>query len=135
MSRALEDAQLEPGDIGYLNLHGTATRQNDLMESRAVARVLGTEVPCSSTKGYTGHTLGAAGAIEAMFCWLSLTHPKPALPPHLWDNCRDLELEPINLVLEADQGTTDREPLKRAMSNSFAFGGNNISLIMERTGQ
>lgn len=128
MSLALSDAGLSAGDIDYLNLHGTATAQNDQMEARAVANVLGLKTPCSSTKSLTGHTLGAAGAIEAAFCWISLRESKPMLPPHLWDNCADSELAPINLISAPDIATRP----KCAMSNSFAFGGNNISLILER---
>ena len=72
MRMALDDAGLAPGEIAYLNLHGTGTPQNDVMEAAAVARVLGESVPCSSTKPLVGHTLGAAGALEAAFCWLVL---------------------------------------------------------------
>ncbi len=73
MRKALASAQLAPEQIGYLNLHGTATQHNDAMESLAVASLFPDGVACSSTKPMTGHTLGAAGALEAAFCWLSLT--------------------------------------------------------------
>jgi len=129
MTLALQDADLDPQDIGYLNLHGTATPQNDKMESLAVAQVLGSDVACSSTKPYTGHTLGAAGAIEAAICWLTLTQEDAALPVHLWDQQHDPSVATINLV----QPATRHENLTHAMSNSFAFGGNNIALILERT--
>ena len=131
MAMALSDASISPGQINYLNLHGTATRQNDKMESSAVAAVLGNSVACSSTKAYTGHTLGAAGAIEAGICWLGLTQDQDHggnLPVQLWDGITDPELEPLDFVSEPRKV----DVLKYAMSNSFAFGGNNISLILER---
>ena len=82
MEQALADAQLDPADIAYINAHGTATPQNDLVESKAINTVLGEQVPTSSTKGMLGHTLGAAGAIEAAICWLLLSkyNPSNALP-------------------------------------------------------
>jgi 3-oxoacyl-[acyl-carrier-protein] synthase-1 len=127
MTAALRDARLGAEAIGYVNLHGTATLQNDKMESLAVNQVLGSSTPCSSTKGHTGHTLGAAGAIEAAFCWLTLTDPEQRLPVHPWDGEADPELVPIRLVDHPLSSTT-----AAVMSNSFAFGGNNISLILER---
>lgn len=128
MSAALKNAGLTPDAIGYLNLHGTATEQNDRMESLAVERVLGADVPCSSTKPLTGHTLGAAGALEAAFCYLTLMRTDGKLPRALWDGIRDPQLATLN-GLGAD---STQHPPRYAMSNSFAFGGNNISLILER---
>lgn len=127
MTTALNDAGLDAAAIGYLNLHGTATVQNDKMESLAVSHVLGDSVPCSSTKAHTGHALGAAGAIEAAFCWLTLTDADGRLPLHHWDGEADPALAPIRLQ---DQPLT--AATSAVMSNSFAFGGNNISLILER---
>jgi 3-oxoacyl-[acyl-carrier-protein] synthase-1 len=125
MRMALANAKLEASNIGYLNLHGTATKLNDLMESKAVSKVLGPSAPCSSTKPLTGHTLGAAGAIEAALCWLVLTQPgEMKLPPHLWDEIIDPELPEIKIVKRED---ILAKPI--CMSNSFAFGGNNVSLI------
>ncbi|ANF57045.1 beta-ketoacyl-[acyl-carrier-protein] synthase family protein [Halotalea alkalilenta] len=125
MRDALEMASLSPEQIDYLNLHGTATLQNDAMESIAVQRVFGSELPCSSTKALTGHTLGACGALEAAFCWLSLHHAR--MPPHRFDGKIDPSLPALNLTAGgAFEG-------RRVMSNSFGFGGNNISLIMERS--
>lgn len=129
MSAALKNAGLTPDAIGYLNLHGTATEQNDRMESLAVERVLGADVPCSSTKPLTGHTLGAAGALEAAFCYLTLMRTDGKLPRALWDGIRDPQLATLN-GLGAD---STQHPPRYAMSNSFAFGGNNISLILERS--
>ena len=127
MHKALKRAGLQPANIGYLNLHGTATQHNDAMESHAVAQVFPEGVPCSSTKPMTGHTLGAAGALEAAFCWLSLNHDG-ALAPHVWDGHGDPALPALNWVTP---GQTLAPTSQRClMSNSFAFGGNNVSLII-----
>lgn len=128
MRQALGRAQLDPNQVGYLNLHGTATPQNDAMESRAVQTVLGLDVPCSSTKPLTGHTLGAAGALEAALCWLTLTDEAHRLPPHWFDGERDLELPQLQLVIPGATG-----PVKAALSNSFAFGGSNAALALVRS--
>jgi 3-oxoacyl-[acyl-carrier-protein] synthase I len=130
MRAALADAGTAPEQVGYMNLHGTATAQNDQMEAGAVHRVYGSAVPCSSTKPLTGHTLGAAGAIEAGFCWLALSDYNTArlLPPHVWDGVVDPQLPSIRL---ADKATRLPERGPRILaSNSFAFGGNNISLLL-----
>jgi len=129
MQKALDSAGLRPAQIDYLNLHGTATRHNDAMESLAVNTLFGPGLACSSSKSMTGHTLGAAGALEAAFCWLSLTHDQ--LPPHLWDGQADPDLATLNLI-----GPGQRLPVggpRHLMSNSFAFGGNNVSLILGDT--
>lgn len=127
MHQALAGAGLGAEQIGYLNLHGTATRHNDAMESIAVKQVFGDGVPCSSTKALTGHTLGAAGALEAAFCWLAL-QPGAYLPPHVWDGCADPQLPTLDWVLPGQ--TLASSGVRRVMSNSFAFGGNNVSLIL-----
>lgn len=131
MVMALANAQLPASSISYINLHGTATQHNDAMESQAVYRVFADAVPCSSTKPMTGHTLGAAGALEAAFCWLSLHptyNPQNMLPMHIWDGCVDELLAPIQLC---DRQQRLRSTSSRwLMSNSFAFGGNNTSLIL-----
>lgn len=128
MRLALERAQLTPRDVGYLNMHGTATPQNDAMESKAIDTVLGREVPVSSTKPLTGHTLGAAGALEAALSWLTLSDDAGRLPPHWFDGALDPELPPISLV---KPGQTGRP--RAVMSNSFAFGGSNASLVLVRS--
>jgi 3-oxoacyl-[acyl-carrier-protein] synthase-1 len=124
MQKALDMAQLEAGDIGYLNLHGTSTAQNDAMEIKAVQTVFSdAAVALSSTKHKTGHCLGAAGAIEAFICqqvlldqsWLPLHHAGEL----------DEALARQNYVLAPHLAA----PTRYAMSNSFAFGGSNISLI------
>ncbi|MDR9876048.1 beta-ketoacyl-[acyl-carrier-protein] synthase family protein [Pseudomonas allii] len=123
MRKALASAKLQPGQIGYLNLHGTATQHNDAMESLAVASLFPHGVPCSSTKPMSGHTLGAAGALEAAFCWLSLVHHR--VPPHVWDGQADPALPALHWAQAAE--ALEKRCL---MSNSFAFGGNNVSLII-----
>ena len=134
MTAALDDAGLKPDDIGYVNLHGTATPLNDSMESIAIATLFGTSVPCSSTKGMTGHTLGAAGACEAAILWLTL-HPEfstGAVPPHVWDGVSDPAIPAIHLV--GAEAMVPKTGQLAMMSNSFAFGGSNVSLILGRTG-
>ncbi len=124
---ALIDAGLAPDDIGYINMHGTATRLNDDIEARIVNRLFGDRVPASSVKHLIGHTLGAAGAMEAALCWLILTR-KLALPPQDFSrHSRDETLPPCGLL-------TAPAPLARPwiLSNAFAFGGNNTSLILGR---
>jgi len=127
---ALTEAGLAPSQIGYINLHGTATTLNDAMESRAVAGVFGTGVPCSSTKPLTGHMLGATGGCEAGFLWLMLARPEacPPLPPHLWDGEADPDLPALHL---ADRG----ELLARGravLTNTFGFAGSNAALVLGR---
>lgn len=128
MRAALDMAGLAPADIGYLNLHGTATPHNDAMESEAVARVFGLDTPCSSTKPLTGHTLGAAGALEAAICWLTL-RGDGALPVHHFDGARDPALPPIRLV---QPGERQAAAPRAVLSNSFAFGGSNAALVLTR---
>jgi len=130
MRQALARANCTPKQIAYLNLHGTATPHNDAMESVAVAALFPHGVPCSSSKPLTGHTLGAAGALEAAFCWLSLSplNPDQQLPPHRWDGEPDPALPALLLVAAGTRMNPTRP--RRMMSNSFAFGGNNISLIL-----
>lgn len=130
MQKALSRAQLQATRINYLNLHGTATQHNDAMESLAVAALFAEGVACSSTKPLTGHTLGAAGALEAAFCWLSLSadNREHALPPHIWDGEADPALPALNWVT-ASTRLSSIAP-RYLMSNSFAFGGNNVSLII-----
>ncbi|PKD40870.1 beta-ketoacyl-[acyl-carrier-protein] synthase II [Methylomonas sp. Kb3] len=129
MQAALADAQLKPEQIDYINLHGTATWQNDAMENRAVAQLFGSDTACSSSKPSTGHCLGAAGALEAGLCWLLLSdlHQERCLPAHLWDGEPDPDMTRLNLVgLENQQP----KPLQYCLSNSFSFGGNNVSLLI-----
>jgi len=126
---ALSDAQVDASEVGYINLHGTATIKNDEMESCVVERVFGSEMPCSSTKSQIAHTLGAAGAQEIGLCWLLLSdaNVNRQLPRHIWDNEPDPDLSPIGLTGEGVQWERDL-----FMSNSFAFGGSNVSAIIGR---
>ena len=127
---ALDHARLSPQDIGWINLHGTGTRHNDSMESRAVAQVFGSRTPCTSTKPSTGHTLGAAGALEAAFAWgvaSRETNPQGKLPPQLWDGTPDPELPAIALT---DENSVWQNERRIAASSSFAFGGSNTVLII-----
>ena len=122
MQAALQSAGLNPADIDYLNLHGTATPANDAAEGKAVAALFCDTVPCSSTKGATGHTLGAAGAVEAIICALALSHD--LLPGSPNTEQRDPNI-PLQYLLKARNGK-----LRHALSNSFGFGGSNCSLIL-----
>ncbi|MBQ6779947.1 MAG: 3-oxoacyl-ACP synthase [Treponema sp.] len=127
MRSALRDAGVDATAIDYINLHGTGTKLNDSMEAKAVASVFANcFVPVSSTKSMTGHTLGAAGALELAACFCAIQ--KQRLPLHIWDGKVDDEFPRLNFV-------SDSQPQKkicRCMSNSFAFGGCNVSLIIEK---
>ncbi|MFT5658528.1 MAG: 3-oxoacyl-[acyl-carrier-protein] synthase-1 [Gammaproteobacteria bacterium] len=130
MTAALKDASLKPEQLDYINLHGTATALNDQMESLAVNQVFGTDTACSSTKPFTGHTLGAAGAVEAGICWLCLQDDdSPLTPVQLWDGEADPALPALNFVTP---DYSQARQMRYALSNSFAFGGNNISLLLGR---
>lgn len=123
MRKALDDAGIQPSDIGYVNAHGTATILNDEMEAKAIYRLFGSEVPVSSTKPLTGHSLGAASAVEAAICWHVLHHDLD-LPHQVSDGEFPEEFAPIRLARVGD-----RLEKCTVLSNSFAFGGNNVSLI------
>ncbi len=128
MRAALADAGVLPAAVDYVNLHATATRKNDEMESLALARTLARDVPCSGTKPLSGHTLGAAGAIELAFCWLALVDGDGRLPPHVWDGETDAALAPLALITGGQRFA--RPSGRVCMSNSFAFGGSNVSLLV-----
>ncbi|MDB5821442.1 MAG: beta-ketoacyl-[acyl-carrier-protein] synthase [Herminiimonas sp.] len=133
MAAALRRAGIDASQLDYINLHGTATIQNDAMESRAVHALVGDTVAVSSTKPFTGHALGAAGAIEAAFCWLAMQdyNAEGRLPPHLWDGAADPQLPSLWM---AAPGERTGAPIRWSMSNSFAFGGANATLVFGRTG-
>jgi 3-oxoacyl-[acyl-carrier-protein] synthase-1 len=122
MEAALADADLQPRQVDYVNLHGTATPSNDSAESRAVLALLGPHVPCSSTKGAVGHTLGAAGAVEAVICALSLTDG------FLPGGINTTQVDPA-LGLNYLTKTRDFAPA-HVLSNSFGFGGTNCSVLL-----
>ena len=129
MLQALGSACLTPQDIDYINLHGTGTPSNDSAEGKAVAAVFadrGRALEASSTKGATGHTLGAAGALEAVICALSLRH---GLLP---GSAHTRQVDP---TLGFDYlCASRRRPITRALSNSFGFGGSNCALVLGRAG-
>jgi len=131
MQKALTRAGIASQQIDYVNLHGTATVQNDAMESRAVHALFGSELMVSSTKPFTGHALGAAGAIEAGLCWLAMQddNAEGKLPPHLWDAQVDPSLPVLRTV---DVGMRLGRPVRWSLSNSFAFGGANVALVFGR---
>ena len=123
VNQALKMSSKTINHIEYINLHGTATRHNDAMESQMVSKI-GFECPVSSTKPLTGHTLGAAGAIETAISCLTL-NGDGKLPPHIWDAVPDPALPKLNIANKRNGAP------KVVMTNNFAFGGNNTSLILE----
>jgi 3-oxoacyl-[acyl-carrier-protein] synthase I len=126
MQAALSAAGLAPDDIDYINLHGTGTPSNDRSESQAVTSVFGPTIPCSSTKGATGHTLGAAGALEAVISVLAIQN---GLMPG------GVQTSRIDPTLTAHYIKENRRAqVARVLSNSFGFGGTNCSLIIGRAG-
>ncbi len=126
MQAALSAAGLKPAQVDYLNLHGTATPSNDRAECRAVRALFGSEVPCSSTKGATGHTLGASGAVEAVIAAIAIEHG--FMPAGINTDTVDPELDVCYLT-----ATREQRPSK-VLSNSFGFGGTNCSLLFGRCG-
>jgi 3-oxoacyl-[acyl-carrier-protein] synthase-1 len=126
LEKALAAASLSAREIDYINFHGTGTASNDASEARAVAAVLGAQTPGSSTKGATGHTLGAAGALEAVICALALR--EGLLPGGVNTTAVDPTLE-VNYLLRNRVA-----PVRRVISNSFGFGGSNCSLVFGRAG-
>jgi len=124
MEAALADAELSPGDVGHVNAHGTSTPLNDAAEASAIAKVFGGgAVPVTSTKGVTGHLIGAAGAVEAVACLLSLAHGE--VPP-------TANHERLSEGLEVDivAGAARPVPAAPVVSNSFGFGGHNATLVL-----
>jgi 3-oxoacyl-[acyl-carrier-protein] synthase-1 len=122
MRDALARAGIAPGEVGYLNLHGTATPANDTVEATAVAALFPETLHASSTKGWTGHTLGAAGIVESVFALLALEHG--LLPGTLNSATPDPACGP---QVRFDNACA--EGLHYAMNNSFGFGGNNCTLV------
>lgn len=124
MESALRDAGLVPGAIDYINLHGTGTAANDATEAKAVVNLFGRQTRCSSTKGWTGHTLGACGAIEAIISALAIGDD--FLPGSV--NTRNVDATMgLRYLLENEDRSVDR-----VMSNAFGFGGTNCSLVLGR---
>ncbi len=125
MRAALTAAGLGLGDIDYVNLHGTGTRANDAMEDRAVHHLFGDAVPCSSTKGWTGHTLGASGAVEAVIAAICV---EDGLVP----GCLNVEAPDPEFRSQVAAGANRAAPVRRVLSNSFGFGGSNCALVVGR---
>ena len=129
IQRALDNSKLKPQDVGYINLHGPGTKLNDSMESKAVDTIFGSKgikVPVSTTKPVTGHTLGAAAALELAICWKALVEDSEningiTLPPLIWDGEKDEELPELNFTDKKSK--VPQNQLKVCLSNSFAFGG------------
>jgi 3-oxoacyl-[acyl-carrier-protein] synthase II len=131
MRMALDDAGLRADDIGYVNAHGTSTQANDGSETQALKTVFGArakEVPISSTKSMTGHTLGAAGAIEAIFCVLAMRDE--ILPPTINQEVPDPECD-----LDYIPNTARKQRVDHTLSNSMGFGGHNVALVISRWGK
>ena len=125
MQKALKTAGLNPDDIDYVNVHGTGTGNNDLTEGKALIRLFGKNIPpFSSTKAYTGHTLGAAGAVESVFSILALQH-QMVLP-----NVNFKEAIPEINLIPATQ--IEYKRINFVMTNSFGFGGNDSSVVFGR---
>ncbi len=122
MRGALDDAGLDPADVGYVNAHGTSTALNDRTEAHAIRTVLGDGVPVSSTKSMTGHLLGAAGALEAVATVLAVRHG--VLPPTINHDEPDPEIG-----LDVVPNEARDHPVRVALSNSFGFGGHNATLV------
>ena len=129
MKAALLDAGISSEQVGYVNCHGTGTVLNDKAEALAMKTVFGGTVPASSTKPVIGHTLGAAGALEAAICWMVLEE-KRGLPLHCWDGVRDEDIAFFSPVASSDQEHFINAAPSICMSNSFGFGGCNVSLIL-----
>jgi len=130
MQAAIDNASLPASTIDYINVHGTGTPKNDEMEANAIFQIFGDNTPVSSTKRMTGHTLGAAGALEAGLCWLMMQPQNPinVLPMNVGTSELDDALAGINIITEPT-----RKMVNVCLSNSFAFGGNNCSLILGKT--
>jgi 3-oxoacyl-[acyl-carrier-protein] synthase II len=126
MQQALESAGISPDEVDYINAHGTATVFNDAAEGKAISGLFN-GVPVSSTKSMMGHSLGAAGAIEAVFCLLALQHQ--ILPPNINFSALDHDLD-LNIVANESRPAV----VRTALSNSFGFGGTNASILMRRVG-
>ena len=135
IKQALQMTNLITDDISYINLHGTGSHLNDAMESICIDRNFKHNVLCSSTKGLTGHTLGASGAVEAAFLWLCMSHENidgaVTIPFHAWDNEPDSRVPQLNFSTKGQLVKATNGQL-HMMSNSFAFGGSNVSLVLSK---
>ena len=125
MERALADARITPEQVDYINAHGTATAFNDATEGTAIAELFGDRVPVSSTKSMMGHSLGAAGAIEAIFSILAIRDN--IAPPTI-----NLEHPSVETAIDLVPLAPRKREINVALSNSFGFGGTNASVIIQR---
>ena len=125
METSLEDANLKPSDVEYINAHATATAKGDIAESHATFSLFGAETPVSSTKGHMGHLLGGCGVVESVICLIALN--KSLLPKTMNFQMLDPECAPINIINQNIEKDVDI-----VMSNNFAFGGINTSLIFKK---
>ena len=132
MESALEDANMKPSDIDYINTHGTSTPVGDVSEIKAIVKVFGEDAKklnINSTKSMTGHLLGATGALEAMFCTLSVVND--VVPPTINHEEGD-EDEEIDYTLNFTFNKAQHRPVRAALSNSFGFGGHNATVIVKK---
>ena len=125
MRAALASGEVNPGEVGHVNAHATSTPQGDAGEARAIREILGPDIPVTAPKSMLGHTLGAAGAVEAAITALSLKHQ--IIPPTINYDTPDPEC-PVHVVA----GEARQVPMSHALSNSFGFGGTNVSLLLSR---
>lgn len=125
MQSSLEDANLQPSDIGYINAHATATQRGDIAESQATHAIFGSQTPISSTKGHMGHLLGGCGVVESIICLIAIN--KSLLPKTMNFKTLDEECSDINVL-----GENLHKDISIAMNNNFAFGGINTSLIFKK---
>ncbi len=132
MRSALEDAQMTPADIDYINVHGTSTPVGDISEVKAIVELFGEDaykLNISSTKSMTGHLLGATGALEAMFSVLSVQND--IVPPTINHDPEDQD-EEIDYNLNFTFDRAQERPVRAALSNSFGFGGHNATVIVKK---
>lgn len=128
---ALNNANMKYSDIDYINIHGTGTIANDIMEAKAIYEIFKDEVPISSTKPMTGHCLGAAAGIEIALCLKLIENFNGSLYPHIYDNCYDESLPKVNLA----QKNKIYKKCDICMCNSFGFGGTNAIMIMGKNNE
>ncbi len=130
MNLVLEEAGMQPGDIDYINTHGTSTPLGDVAELKAIVKIFGDDAPkvnISSTKSMMGHLLGAAGSVEAIACILGMQHG--FVPPTINHFTDDPEIDPqLNLTFNEPQ----QRQIRAALSNTFGFGGHNASIIFRQ---
>ncbi len=131
--KAIEQAlnNINPADIDYINLHGTGTQANDLMEAKTISEIFGNKVPASSTKPLTGHCLGAAASIEAALCCKLLDSNTHQVFPHVYDNQYNKTLPKILLA----DNTPQNKIIKTCLSISFGFGGTNCAMVLRKQTQ